>query len=59
VTPAAATQQDLLFKSKYGRLRGVTQGLDGTLYLTTSNRDGRGSPVAADDRVVRVVPSAP
>jgi glucose/arabinose dehydrogenase len=59
VTPAAATQQDLLFKSKYGRLRGVTQGPDGTLYITTSNRDGRGSPVAADDRVVRVLPSAP
>jgi len=59
VTPTAATQQDFLFKEKYGRLRAVTQGPDGTLYLTTSNRDGRGSPVAADDRVVRVVPSAP
>ena len=59
VTPTAATQQDLLFKMKYGRLRAVTQGPDGTLYLTTSNRDGRGSPVVADDRVIRVVPSAP
>jgi glucose/arabinose dehydrogenase len=59
VTPTAATQQDLLFKGKYGRLRGVTQGPDGALYITTSNRDGRGSPVTGDDRIVRVAPSQP
>ena len=31
---------------------------DGALWLTTSNRDGVGRPVAADDRVIRIVPPA-
>jgi glucose/arabinose dehydrogenase len=59
VTPTVATQRDLLLKGRYGRLRAATQGPDGALYLTTSNRDGRGSPIAADDRIVRVVPTRP
>jgi glucose/arabinose dehydrogenase len=59
VTPSAATQRDLLFSGKYGRLRAAVQGPDGALYLTTSNRDGRGSPVSGDDRVVRVAASQP
>ncbi len=43
---------------KYGRLRTVVpdpQG--GALWLTTSNRDGKGRPVADDERVLRIVPS--
>ena len=39
-----------------GRIRAVAAGPDGMLYLTTSNRDGRGSPLAGDDRVLRIVP---
>ena len=38
----------------FGRLRGARFGPDGCLYLTTSNRDGRGSPRANDDRILRV-----
>ncbi|WP_433383649.1 PQQ-dependent sugar dehydrogenase [Actinoplanes sp. CA-142083] len=37
----------------YGRLRTVEQGPDGWLWITTSNRDGRGTPAANDDRVIR------
>jgi glucose/arabinose dehydrogenase len=37
-----------------GRVRTVELAPDGTLWLSTSNRDGRGDPVDADDRVVRV-----
>lgn len=59
VTPALATQRDLLLKNTYGRLRAALQGPDGALYLTTSNRDGRGSPVSADDRVIRIVAARP
>ena len=40
----------------YGRLRDVVVGPDRALYVTTSNRDGRGSPAADDDRILRVQP---
>ena len=43
-------------KAKYGRLRTVVAAPDGALWLTTSNRDGQGKPVAADERVIRYVP---
>ena len=38
-----------------GRVRLVRQGPDGYLYVLTSNTDGRGTPVANDDRIVRLV----
>jgi glucose/arabinose dehydrogenase len=43
----------------YGRLRDVVLGPDGYLYISTSNRDGRGTPAAEDDRVLRLLPSRP
>jgi glucose/arabinose dehydrogenase len=46
----------LLFKGRYGRVRTIVRTPDGSLWLTTSNRDGRGSPRAGDDRIVRFVP---
>jgi glucose/arabinose dehydrogenase len=45
-----------LFQDEFGRLRDVQTGPDGLLYLLTSNRDGRGSPVSTDDRILRIVP---
>lgn len=45
-----------LLPGTHGRLRDVVAGPDGALYVTTSNRDGRGSPAADDDRVLRVLP---
>ena len=45
-----------LLRGRYGRLRTVVEGPDGALYVLTSNRDGRGSPRAGDDRVLRVSP---
>jgi glucose/arabinose dehydrogenase len=42
------------YRGTYGRLRTVMRAPDGSLWLMTSNRDGRGSPISSDDRIIRV-----
>lgn len=44
-------------QGQFGRLRTVMRGPDGWLWVATSNRDGRGNPVPADDRVLRFPPA--
>jgi glucose/arabinose dehydrogenase len=46
--------QERLFHNTFGRLRDVLVAPDGAVYLGTSNRDGRGSPTADDDRIIRI-----
>ena len=42
------------FNQRFGRIRTVATAPDGSLWITTSNRDGRGDPTRADDRVIRI-----
>lgn len=49
-------RDEKLFEERFGRVRDVVEAPDGTLYVLTSNRDGRGSPVPEDDRVLRITP---
>ncbi len=46
--------RDEVVLSGYGRLRALTLGPDGCLYVGTSNRDGRGDVRPGDDKVLRV-----
>ena len=47
---------ETLFVREFGRLRAVLVAPDGVIYLGTSNRDGRGTPMPTDDRIIRIRP---
>lgn len=47
-------EPEALFIDEYGRLRTVIRSPDGPLWVTTSNRDGRGDPSSGDDKILAV-----
>ena len=40
--------------TSYGRIRDVVEAPDGTLYVLTSNRDGRAIPNPGDDKILHI-----
>ena len=44
------------FQDEWGRIRNVSAGEDGKLYVLTNNRDGRGSPRDGDDKLIILTP---
>jgi glucose/arabinose dehydrogenase len=50
------SQERLLVKT-YGRIREISEAPDGSIYFSTSNRDGRGDASREDDRILRIVPT--
>lgn len=53
---APAGEPERLLHDGLGRLREVTVGPDGALWVLTNNTDGRGDPRDGDDRLVRMLP---
>ena len=47
---------EAVLTGRYGRLRTVVLDAEGGLWITTSNRDGAGTPAEDDDKVLRIVP---
>jgi glucose/arabinose dehydrogenase len=43
-----------MLAGRYGRIRTVVAAPDGTLWIATSNRDGRGAPRPGDDRIIAI-----
>lgn len=43
-------------EGEFGRFRDVVMGPDNNLYITTSNKDGRGTVREGDDKIIRVDP---
>ena len=48
--------EEKLFVKTYGRIREIAEAPDGSIYFSTSNRDGRGDPIKEDDRILRIAP---
>lgn len=56
ISTGRAEDLKIYLKGEYGRLRTVSIGRDGMIYVLTNNKDGRGSPEVGDDRIIKIDP---
>jgi len=54
VTQEGTKDPQSWFVGEYGRIRTIQVAPNGNLWITTSNRDGRGEPASDDDRILEV-----
>lgn len=52
--PDKILSQENIISQEFGRIRYVTEWPDGSIYITTSNTDGRGDQQANDDKIIRI-----
>ncbi len=52
--PGKIISCDKLKGIEFGRIRELTEGPDGAIYFSTSNRDGRGTVRKGDDKIYRI-----
>lgn len=55
-SPLARITKNEIYLTEYGRLRDIVQAPDGTIYITTSNCDGRNTCPATRDQILRLKP---
>lgn len=51
--------ETIFFNNRWGRLRDLCVSPDGRVFIGVSERDGRGSPVTGDDRIVEIRSATP
>ena len=56
VVDSKITARETIIKGTYGRLRAVLIDKEGNIYVSISNRDGRGNPKEDDDKILKIIP---
>jgi len=51
----SVVEEEIFFEDWFGRLRDICTSPDGRVFLAVSNRDGRGTVLPGDDRIVEIV----
>lgn len=54
-TTGELTLKEEVYTNQFGRLRDICISPDGRVFIATSNRDGRGTPGAQDDRIIALL----